>query len=218
MEFEIEKAELGENSSSVGYTVEYQLLNGFFNRQSEAQSKIMRLNTCKHRGHPASTFLIKTDMLPIIGKMNLGQIQAHDGICALSQEKHQIRVIFLLEDSQYYLQHRKPTGDFPDQWWSWEKTKLSMCFQVGSNSRNWPSRRQKRLSRSHKQRGDRSVWSHVTAQTWSFYRTLLLLLSFLKHKIAPSQVYQKTQERAKRLISPVFGTEKLSISLPPQKN
>lgn len=26
-------------------------------------------------------------------KMNLDQIQAHDGICALSQEKHQIRVI-----------------------------------------------------------------------------------------------------------------------------
>lgn len=47
-------------------------------------------------------------------KMNLGQIQAHDGICALSHEKHQIRVIFLLEDSWYYLQHKKPIGDFPD--------------------------------------------------------------------------------------------------------
>lgn len=64
LEFELERAELGESGSSVGYAVEHQLFNGFFNGQSEAQSKIMRRKTRERRGHPAPTFLIEMATLP----------------------------------------------------------------------------------------------------------------------------------------------------------
>lgn len=72
------------------------------------------------------------------------------------------------------------------------------------------------MSRGHTQRGDRSVRSRVRAQALWFYRTLLVLLSFLKHikLLLPRYVREhkgKTFHFPK--VRKAFGAEKLSVSL-----